>query len=60
MPLDDARLSYVHLAKQIMKRNGIDDTDPEKAKIEKEWDDCVAEEKSHGHTDNDILIMKVL
>ena len=58
--LDDARMAYIHLAQKIMDRNNIDHTDPNKAKIEKEWDECVTEEMKHGHTDNDILIMKVL
>lgn len=58
--LDDAREAYVHLAKEIMDRNGIDHTDPEKEKIQKEWDECILEELSHGHTDNDILSMKIV
>ena len=55
----DARKAYIHLAITIMDRNGIDHTDPKKEELELAWKVCIAEEKSFGHTDNEILGMKL-
>lgn len=54
-----ARKAYVHLAIEIMDKNNIAHEDPDKEKLEKEWEECVAGELREGHSENDILAMKL-
>ena len=52
--MTDARKQYLELTKPLLDEKGIDYTDPKKAHIEQEYDECVTTALEHGVTQEEI------